>query len=56
MRTHDNYGLALAVVAGTVALVIAGLTAIGGEAKGISFSPGRSARPSTLGPAARAAE
>ena len=32
-----NYGLALAVVAGTVAIVIAGLTAIGTEAKGVVF-------------------
>src|SRR6201994_1585434 len=33
-----NYGLALAIVAGTVAIVIAGLTAAGVEAKGVSFS------------------
>jgi SHS family lactate transporter-like MFS transporter len=32
-----NYGLALAVVAGTVALAIAGLTALGTEAKGVAF-------------------
>jgi MFS transporter, SHS family, lactate transporter len=33
-----NYGLALAIVAGTVAIVIAVLTAVGTEAKGIAFS------------------
>ena len=33
-----NYGLALAVVSGTVAIVIAVLTAIGTEAKGIVFA------------------
>src|ERR1700691_944106 len=33
-----NYGLALAVVAGSVAIVIAGLTAVGTEAKGIVFA------------------
>jgi MFS transporter, SHS family, lactate transporter len=32
-----NYGLALAIVAGTMALVIAVLTALGGEAKGVAF-------------------
>jgi SHS family lactate transporter-like MFS transporter len=32
-----NYGLALAVVAGTVAIAIAALTAIGTEAKGVAF-------------------
>jgi SHS family lactate transporter-like MFS transporter len=32
-----NYGLALAVVAGTVALAIAALTALGTEAKGVAF-------------------
>src|ERR1700691_747453 len=33
----NNYGLALAVVAGTVAVAIAVLTAVGKEAKGIKF-------------------
>jgi SHS family lactate transporter-like MFS transporter len=33
-----NYGLALALVAGSVAIVIAGLTAAGSEAKGVVFS------------------
>src|ERR1700680_2793671 len=33
-----NYGLALAVVAGSVAVIIAGLTAVGTEAKGIVFA------------------
>jgi SHS family lactate transporter-like MFS transporter len=33
-----NYGLALAVVAGTVAIVIAVLTVMGTEAKGIAFA------------------
>jgi MFS transporter, SHS family, lactate transporter len=33
-----NYGLALAIVAGTVAVVIALLTAVGTEAKGVEFS------------------
>jgi SHS family lactate transporter-like MFS transporter len=33
-----NYGLALAVVAGTVAIIIAVLTALGAEAKGVAFS------------------
>ena len=33
-----NYGLALAVVAASVAIVIAGLTAVGTEAKGIVFA------------------
>ena len=33
-----NYGLALAVVAGTVAIIIALLTAMGTEAKGIAFA------------------
>ncbi len=38
-----NYGLALALVAGIVALAVAGLTAAGAEAKGMVF--GRSAQP-----------
>jgi SHS family lactate transporter-like MFS transporter len=33
-----NYGLALALVAGTVAIIIAGLTAVGTEAKGVAFT------------------
>ena len=33
-----NYGLALAVVAGSVAIIIAVLTAVGTEAKGIAFA------------------
>jgi len=33
-----NYGLALAIVAGSVAIIIALLTAFGVEAKGIRFS------------------
>jgi MFS transporter, SHS family, lactate transporter len=36
-RYGGNYGLALAVVAGTVAIVIAILTAFGIEAKGVAF-------------------
>jgi SHS family lactate transporter-like MFS transporter len=40
MATHfsGNYGLALAIVAGTVAIIIVGLTAIGSEAKGVEFA------------------
>jgi SHS family lactate transporter-like MFS transporter len=33
-----NYGLALAIVASTVAIIIAGLTAVGTEAKGVVFA------------------
>jgi len=33
-----NYGLALAAVAGAVAIIIAVLTAVGTEAKGIAFA------------------
>jgi MFS transporter, SHS family, lactate transporter len=33
-----NYGLALAVVAGSVAIIIVVLTAVGTEAKGIVFT------------------
>jgi MFS transporter, SHS family, lactate transporter len=40
-RYGGNYGLALAVVAGTVAIVIAILTALGVEAKGIAFGKAR---------------
>jgi SHS family lactate transporter-like MFS transporter len=38
-----NYGLALAIVAGTVAIVIAVLTAVGTEAKGVEFSKAKPA-------------
>jgi SHS family lactate transporter-like MFS transporter len=38
-----NYGLALAIVAGTVAIVIAVLTAVGTEAKGVAFSKAKPA-------------
>jgi MFS transporter, SHS family, lactate transporter len=40
IATHfgGNYGLALALVAGVVAVVIAGLTVMGTEAKGIAFA------------------
>lgn len=40
-----NYGLALAVVAGSVAIVIAALTAVGTEAKGIVFTRAKAAVP-----------
>jgi SHS family lactate transporter-like MFS transporter len=33
-----NYGIALALVAGVVAIVIAALTAVGTEAKGVAFA------------------
>jgi SHS family lactate transporter-like MFS transporter len=46
--SHGNdYAIALAAVAGTVAVVIAILTALGPEAKGVAFGTGR-----TLGPGA----
>jgi SHS family lactate transporter-like MFS transporter len=38
-----NYGLALAIVAGTMAIIIAGLTAVGTEAKGVAFTEAESA-------------
>jgi SHS family lactate transporter-like MFS transporter len=40
IATHfgGNYGLALAIIAGTVALIIAALTAVGTEAKGVVFA------------------
>jgi SHS family lactate transporter-like MFS transporter len=38
-----NYGLALAIVAGTVAVVIALLTAVGTEARGVEFSKAKTA-------------
>ena len=37
---NGNYGLALAVIAGSVAIVIAVLTSVGNEAKGIAFTKG----------------
>jgi SHS family lactate transporter-like MFS transporter len=40
-RYGGNYGLALAVVAGTVAILIAVLTASGVEAKGVAFGKAR---------------
>jgi SHS family lactate transporter-like MFS transporter len=40
-RYGGNYGLALALVAGTVAIVIAVLTALGVEAKGVMFGAAR---------------
>jgi len=36
-RYGGNYGLALAIVAGTVAVVIVIFTALGGEARGVTF-------------------
>ena len=42
---NGNYGLALAVVAGSVAIIIAVLTAVGTEAKGIVFSKAKAAVP-----------
>jgi SHS family lactate transporter-like MFS transporter len=43
IATHSggNYGLALAVVAGTVAIVIVILTMLGVEAKGVAFGKDR---------------
>jgi SHS family lactate transporter-like MFS transporter len=38
-----NYGIALAAVAGTVAIVIAVLTAVGTEAKGVVFAKAKAA-------------
>jgi len=45
IATHfgGNYGLALAIVAGTVAIVIAVLTAVGTEAKGVVFTKAKAA-------------
>jgi MFS transporter, SHS family, lactate transporter len=40
-----NYGLALVIVAGTVAVVIAILTAFGTEAKGVVFGAARMREP-----------
>jgi SHS family lactate transporter-like MFS transporter len=47
-RYGGNYGLALAVVAGVVALAIAGLTAAGSEAKGVSFTAPRRLDPADV--------
>jgi len=52
-RFGGNYGLALALVAGTVAIIIAILTAVGTEAKGVVF--GKPA-PKTSAPLAPAPE
>src|ERR1700730_7793377 len=43
IATHfgGNYGLALALVAGSVAIIIAVLTSLGDEAKGVAFGTGR---------------
>jgi SHS family lactate transporter-like MFS transporter len=45
IATHlgGNYGLALALVAGSVAIIIAVLTSLGMEAKGVAFGTGRTA-------------
>ena len=40
-RYGGNYGLALAIVAGTVAVVIVIFTALGGEARGVTFGTAR---------------
>jgi MFS transporter, SHS family, lactate transporter len=47
IATHNgnNYALALAAVAGTVAVVIVILTALGGEARGVEFGTGRTPGP-----------
>jgi MFS transporter, SHS family, lactate transporter len=52
-RSGGNYGLALAVVAGTVAIVIAILTALGAEARGVTFGRPR-LRTAQAAPAAAA--
>jgi len=39
-----NYGLALALVAGSVAIIIAVLTSLGVEAKGVAFGTVRRLR------------
>jgi SHS family lactate transporter-like MFS transporter len=38
---HDNYGLAMAIVAGVVALVIAAVTLLGPEHRGVDFATAR---------------
>ena len=43
MNFDGNYGLALAAVAGTVAIIIAVLTAVGTEAKGVVFTKAKAA-------------
>jgi SHS family lactate transporter-like MFS transporter len=43
-RYGGNYGIALALVAGTVAVMIAILTALGVEAKGVAFGQGATER------------
>ena len=45
IATHfgGNYGLALAMVAGSVAVIIAVLTAVGTEAKGVVFAKAKAA-------------
>ena len=47
IATHfgGNYGLALALVAGSVAIIIAVLTSLGDEAKGVAFGTGRRRQP-----------
>jgi MFS transporter, SHS family, lactate transporter len=40
-----DYGLALAIVVGTVAIIIAGLTAVGTEAKGVVFTKAEAGEP-----------
>jgi SHS family lactate transporter-like MFS transporter len=47
IATHfgGNYGLALALVAGSVAIIIAVLTSLGDEAKGVAFGTGRHRQP-----------
>ncbi len=45
VQAGGNYGLALAAVAGIVAVVIAGLTAFGPEARGVAFGAAQTRRP-----------
>jgi MFS transporter, SHS family, lactate transporter len=49
VRYGGDYALALAVVAGTVAVVIAILTALGTEAKGVAFGTARIGGPKNAG-------
>ena len=44
VKFGGNYGLALALVAGSVAVIIAVLTSFGVEAKGVAFGPVRGSR------------
>jgi SHS family lactate transporter-like MFS transporter len=53
VRYGNNYGLALALVAGTVAIVIVILAAIGVEAKGVKFGTSAAPDPSPAMSAAR---